>query len=236
MAEYPDNCVQNLIGGKWWEPEPPGELSRGSVVYSYIQFFSEVPYELVPTRLDPQRHDTAVFTAKPLHAGGRRAAHADLPVAALPRLAGADCYLVNRAKRRPCLVLGGVHRKEIESRLTSGMIKSATHEFLMVAPYFSVGQEGRSGYNPAFVERIMHAQYSRFFWEHLPGERGQESILRFDLMQPVGFHHQAYSPFGYRLSSEALRIIDEWLEWVMYDRDGATVQSFRELMRGFGAN
>ena len=235
MTEYPGDCIQSLTT-TWWEEDTSKVISRGSVVWTYVQFFSEVPFELVPKRADSERHDTATLTARPLYAGGRRSNMEDLPVAALPRLAGADCYIVNRAKRRPCLVLGGVNRKEVERQLTSGMAKSASHEFLMVAPYFSVKQEGRSGYNPAFIERIMHAEYSRFFWEFLPGDWGHESILRFDLMQPIGFHHQAFEHTGYRLSEDALRLTDEWLGWVLYDRDGDGLRSFRDLMAEYSTN
>ena len=234
MADYPDDCIQSLTSS-WWEEDTSKVIARGSVVWTYVQFFSEVPLELASKRVDSDRHDTAILTARPLYASGRRSNHEDLPVAALPRLAGADCYIVNRAKRRPCLVLGGINRREVERRLTSGMINSATHEFLMVAPYFSVGQEGKSGYNPAFVERIKHAEYSRFFWELLPGDWGHESILRFDLMQPVGFHHQAFEHTGFRLSDEALRLTDEWLGWVLYDRDGTDIREYRKIVADFSS-
>lgn len=230
MSDYPTDSIQNMTDA-WWEEDKSKTICRGALVWTYVQFYSQVPCELVAERVEAERHDTAFLTARPLHAGGRRSEACSLPVAGLPRLDGADCYIANRAKKRPCLVLGAVDRKPVAKTLISGMSKSATHEFFLVAPYYSADQQARSGYNPQFVERIMHAEYSRFFWEFLPGNHGHESILRFDQIQPVGLHHQAYDHFGYRLSCEALCLTDEWLNWLLYEKGGENLCAFRELVR-----
>ena len=149
----------------------------------------------------------------------------------LPRLEGAHCYITNRAKKRPCLILGAVDQKAIDRGLTRGMSKSTTHQFFLVAPFFSVEQSARSGYNPEFVERVMYADYRAFFWDILPGARGHDSILRLDQVQPVGLHHQAYKHLGHRLGDEAQAIFDEWLNWVIYSQKSDTIEMFRELLK-----
>ena len=37
------------------------------------------------------------------------------------------------------------------------------------------------------------------------------------------------------LSQEALRLTDEWLGWVLYDRDGAGIRDFREIVADFSS-
>lgn len=230
MSSFPEDSIQNMTD-VWWEEDQTNQICRGAIVWTYVQFFSQVPLELIAERIEADKHDLATLKARPLHAGGRRSDAPSLPVAGLPRLDGADCFIVNRAKKRPCLVLGAVDPQGVDRSLTRGMAKGATHDFFLVAPYFSVEQQGRSGYAPQFVERIRHAAYSRYFWDVLPGREGHESILRFDQVQPVGFHHQAYGHFGYRLSREALCLIDEWMDWIIYGRDGETLYAFRELVQ-----
>jgi hypothetical protein len=202
------------------------------LVLAYVQFFSEIPYELVSERAEAENHQTAFLKMRPLYTAGRRLGEPSLPVAAMPQLQGADCFVANRAKRRPCLVLGAVETHTVDVRITVGMSKQATHEFFLVAPFFSVEQSARSGYNPEFVERIRHARYNRFFWDLLPGPKGHESILRLDQMQPVGFHHQAYDTLGYKLSPNALCLMDEWMNWLLYGQDGENLKAFRGLVEG----
>lgn len=230
MTEYPEDTIQNLAQ-KWWEKDVGKHIGRGALVWAYVQYFSQVPLELVPERSEPENHKTAILNAKPLYAGGRKSAAASLPVAGMPRLEGADCFIANRAKKRPCLVIGAVDQVPVEFSLTYGMTKAATHQFFLVAPYYSTEQAARGGYNPEFVERIMHAEYSRFFWDVLPGSFGHESVLRLDQIQPVGFHHQAYEPCGYKLSREALMLMDEWLNWLIYGVSGENITLFKELIQ-----
>jgi len=151
-VNYPDDCLQ-CLANNWWEKVESKELTRGALVYAHVQFFSEIPIELVPTRDDPYNHDSVVIKAKPLSARSSQPASV-LPVAAFPRLAGADCYLVNRAKRRPCVVIGEIQRSPISKSLIRGMSNHQTAPFVAIAPYYGVEQQARSGYNPEFVERI----------------------------------------------------------------------------------
>jgi hypothetical protein len=48
----------------------------------------------------------------------------------------------------------------------------------------------------------------------LPAPGSTESLIRFDQAMPVGWHHNAYEQTGYRLSDEALALLDDWLRWL----------------------
>lgn len=230
MSDFPTDSIQSMTD-VWWEEDQSKTICRGALVWNYVQFYSQIPYELYAERIEAEDHKTAFLKARPLHTGGRKSESAPLPVAGLPLLEGADCFIANRAKRRPCLVLGAVDHKAIDKKWGKSMASSMKHEFFLVAPYFSVEQQGRAGCPPEFTERIMHAEYSRFFWEFLPGQYGHESVLRLDQIQPVGFHHQAYDHFGFKLSAAALKLVDEWLNWLIYEHPGEDLKAFRDMVR-----
>jgi len=230
MSDYPENCIQYLEP-EGWQRDQENTLCRGSLVETYVQFYSSIPLELVAKRAEAERHDLVEVEARPLQAEGRRSVADKLPVAGLPNPDGAHCYLVNRAKKRPCLVLGAIEQEAVLPRLTRGMSKWKSHSFFLVAPFFGVEQAGRDGYNPAFVDRIMQTDYRAFFWDKLPGSGDFGSILRLDQIQPIGFEHQAYRHLGYRLSDNAQCIMDEWLDWLLYNRDGKQIAEFREFIK-----
>jgi hypothetical protein len=231
MSEYPENCIQYMAPEEWWREDVDKKLCRGSLIETYVQFYSSIPLELVAERLESEKHDRATLKARPLHAGGRRGLAESLPVAGLPRLAGAQCYITNRAKKRPCLVLGAIDQQTVNRELTSGMSKWKSHLFFLVAPFFGVEQVARDGYNQEFVDRIMQADYRSFFWDKLPKAGGLGSILRLDQIQPVGFEHPSYTHRGYKLSPSALCIMDEWLDWLVYNRPGKEISEFSDLIK-----
>jgi hypothetical protein len=231
MSEYPENCIQYMAPEDWWQEDAGKTLCRGALVETYVQFYSSIPLELVAERAEKDRHDRALVKAQPLHAEGHQTVAASLPVAGLPRLDGAHCYIVNRAKKRPCLVLGAIEQEAVHPKLTRGMSKWKSHLFFLVAPFFGVEQVARDGYNPEFVDRIMQADYRAFFWDQLPKAGGLGSILRLDQIQPVGFEHPAYKHCGYRLSPSALCIMDEWLDWLIYNRDGKQIADYRDFIK-----
>lgn len=234
MSDYPENCIQ-FLEPDWWVKDESNTLCRGALVETYVQFYSSIPLELVSERSEATQHDRAEVKARPLHVGGRRATASAVPVAGLPGLAGAHCYLVNRAKKRPCLVLGAIEQEAVNPRLTRNMSKWKSHLFFLVAPFFGVEQVGRDGYNPEFVDRIMQADYRAFFWDKLPGSGDFGSILRLDQIQPVGFEHQSFRHFGCKLSDNAQCIMDEWLDWLLYNRDGEVISDFRDLIKSVEA-
>ncbi|MDD4735561.1 MAG: hypothetical protein PHP44_05590 [Kiritimatiellae bacterium] len=231
MTEYPQNCIQYMAPEDWWQEDSGKTLCRGALVETYVQFYSSIPLELVSERSEATQHNRAEVIARPLHADGRRSVASAVPVAGLPNLAGAHCYIVNRAKKRPCLVLGAIEQEEIHPRLTRGMSKWKSHLFFLVAPFFGVEQVARDGYNPEFVDRIMQADYRAFFWDQLPKAGGLGSILRLDQIQPVGFEYQAYKHWGYKLSPSAQCIMDEWLDWLIYNHDGKQIAEYRDFIK-----
>jgi len=53
-------------------------------------------------------------------------------------------------------------------------------------------------------------------WDKLPiSEKGMDSIIRFDHIQPVGRSQDSIAYTDYSLSERALLLMDEWLEWLI---------------------
>jgi len=230
MIEYPDNCIQSWVRGKWWEPDESKTICRGSLVQVYVQFFSQVPFQLSVKRVVDRGHDKAFVQIHPLFTKGKRPETASLPVAGFPHLEGADCFIANRAKRRPCLVLGALDQKSFDKTWESIIPKAAKSRYFLVAPYFSTDPDGRAGYPSDFIERVQQAVYPRFFWDTLPAEDGHASILRLDQIQPVGFHQQAFDPLGYRLSEEACGYVNEWFQWLVTGQETEVISSFKGIL------
>ena len=228
MSDFPEDSIQYLAP-KWWTPATSTALCRGALVLAHSQYFSQIPVEIYPERVDAEDHHTAYLRARPLRADSRRLPEQDLPVAGLPRLEDADAWAAFRVKKRPCLILGCVEFEAIEGRLVAGMPKHKTHEFVLAAPYYSVSHEGISSYNAPFCDYVRHAKFSRFFWDNLPSPCGRESILRLDHAQPLGLHYQSYSHTGFCIDEKAMPIMDEWLAWFLFGIDGKEIAAFREL-------
>ena len=229
MHSYPQDSIQ-FLANAWWQPSETETIQRGSLVWAYIPFFSQIPVEIVSDRAQPEIHETAHLQARPLYANDRRPTMSSLPVAGLPRLEGADCYLAFRAKKRPCLVVGSVQKDQLPESITRGMTKSHGHAFTLITPYYSVEQKGRAGYTMEAAERIRHAGLNSLFWDILPFGDGHESILRLDQTQPLGLHHQVCEPAKFALSPEALEIVDQWLGWMLHESPPKIITDFRDLV------
>ena len=107
----------------------------------------------------------------------------------------------------------------VEDTYRLGMPKKSTAPVVLAAPYYGADKDGkRAGYNAELVDRIRHAKYAQFFVDSLPIGGPKESILRLDHLQPVGTHYNSYELSGYKLSEDALKIMDEWLHWLIYSR------------------
>jgi len=91
---------------------------------------------------------------------------------------------------------------------------------MLVAPYYGVAPSAkRAGWSPKFVERIKACEYPQYMWELTPLKKPpEESVLRFDHIQPVSLDSNAYESTDYCLSAEGKEIIFEWLDWFLYDR------------------
>ena len=138
-----------------------------------------------------------------------------LPVAALPTPAG-EVHLLQRAKRRPVLVVS-VGGPDVPHAFRVGAARWPTVPTILVAPYYGVDPDGtRGGWPAPFVTRIRRCEYPHYLWDRLPLPGGPaESILRLDHLQPVGRHTNAYELTPFRLSDEALELVDAWLAWLL---------------------
>lgn len=162
----------------------------------------------------PDVHDTAKLEIAPLRMKDKRSKE-DLPVAAMT-LHAREIWTAYRAKKRPCLVLG-TNSPVVDKALRRGMPKRSTAPVVTAAPYYGADKDGsRAGYNSELVERIRHAEYPQFFWDKLPIPGPEESILRLDHMQPVGTHYNSYELTEYKLSADALDLMDDLLNWLIW--------------------
>ncbi len=97
-------------------------------------------------------------------------------------------------------------------------------------PYYGAEHNNRrAGYNPKFVEAIRHCEYPQFFWDKLPVTGVDESILRFDHIRPIGAHYNSYSMTEYYLSEDAMSIMDDMIEWLIFGK--VQEDSFLSLYR-----
>lgn len=56
--------------------------------------------------------------------------------------------------------MAGVEPTRVTDMDARGQPKWSVAPFAIAAPFYSADQDGRAGYNPAFVERIRHAPTS----------------------------------------------------------------------------
>ena len=213
---YPEDCLQSVIKpAEWWVENRDATICRGSLLFAFVPHIDQVPYTVAPVgRQEAERHDSAVLRVEPLRIKQPRR-RTDLPVAAMSLNSG-ELWVAYRAKKRPCLVMGS-DTPIVNKTLTRGMPNLSTAQTVLVAPFYGADQDGtRAGYKPEFVERVRHCEYPQFFWDCLPIPGPQESILRLDHLQPVGTHHNSYELSEWKLSDEALIVLDELATWLIW--------------------
>jgi len=220
---YPDECVQQLLGCKWWIEDESAKLQRGSLITACLPQVTQVPWRIVPIGRpeDPREHGQATVRIEPFHISSAPVG-ASLPVAVFPGYPGGE-FLVLRSKKRPAVVIA-TPGNEIPVPLQRGGAKWQYAPTLLVAPYFgAAATESRAGWSPALVERIRKCEYPQYVWDILPGHKGEESILRLDHLQPVGDSASSITIEPFRMSDDATRVLDDWLWWYFtgtYDKDG----------------
>lgn len=230
---YPDDSVPNLCGA-WWEKTDEARLEYGRLVKAFLPHVDQQPSVLVAQgRTDPEAHEQADFEIQPLRRN-LPPPEAYLPVAGLPTYEG-EVRIIQRAKKRPALVLSGPGA-EVESRLRTGAARYQTNRSVLVAPYYGADRSGRrGGFNPEFVQRIRRAEYPQYAWDSLPIGGSSESILRLDHIQPLGENAQAMELTPYRLTADAAEVIEEWLSWFrtgVLPEDGVLTYFRGEMSRG----
>jgi len=212
---FPEDSLQGLFDN-WWEKHPDSNLERGCLIRAFLPHVDQTPYSFKPLgRSDPKEHSNADIIIEPLTIN-QRFTSTPLPVAAMTQ-SDSELWAAYKAKRRYCIVLGNVNATPIEKQLTRGKPNSSTAPTILVAPFYGVATKtSRAGYNPVFVERVRHCEYPQFHWDILPIPRGEESILRLDHTQPIGAHYKSYEQTGFKLSEEAMSLLDDQFSWLFY--------------------
>lgn len=234
--EFPDDWIQSLCDGAWWTRTEKPMLDRGRLIKTFIAHVDQEPQVLVVEgRTDPTAHAKANYRVEPLNikAPARRPS---IPVAALPEDKG-ERRVVYKGKVRPALVLA-TEATEVERDIVSGGARWQTAKTLLVAPYYGADRDGsRGGWNPKFVDRIKRGTYPQYVCDKLPIGGPSESILRLDQLQAVGKSSNAIEVTDYKLSENALAMIDEWLDWHLRGGlpENGVLLPARELLIGVAA-
>lgn len=103
---YPDISIQSAITpSSWWIEEDSKGLQRGRLIRAFLPHVDQVPYTLIPIgRAQATEHKEVTVRIEPLRIKKPRP-HITLPVAGMPPYPG-EVRIVQRAKKRPALVLG----------------------------------------------------------------------------------------------------------------------------------
>jgi hypothetical protein len=231
--KYPENSIQAFVD-QWWIIDNDKSYERGRLIQAYLPHIDQISYQLIATgRKEPTDHHCAHVKIEPLNIKKKPPKKSILPVAALPIYKN-EIFLVNRAKKRPAIIISGWGH-DIDKRLTLGKPKWQTAPNIIVAPYYGVDEGGeRAGFSDEFISRVQSCEYSQFFWDKLPFERGTtESILKINNLQPVGFHHNNIEMTDYRLSKDAMEILlNSWLNWFIHgylDKESVLAYFIKEM-------
>lgn len=212
---YSEATVQALTtDGKWWVTQDDSKLHRGSLIQCFVPHVCQTPFVFEPIgRKHPTEHGTADVRVTALKVD-QPLKQLELPVAGMTTNHG-EVWAAYRAKRRPCLVLS-VEHPAVSKELTHGKPSHATAPTMVVAPFYGIARkEGRAGYHDDLISRAIRCEYPQFLVDWLPMVGGEQSLLRFDQMQPVGRHYHSYKLLNFRLSDEALKVMDGWIEWLV---------------------
>ena len=110
----------------------------------------------------------------------------------------------------------GAGGPDIPRELRAGAARWQSAPTILVAPYYGADPGGtRGGFRAEFVNRIRRCEYPQYLWDKLPLEGTSESILRLDHLQPIGRHPNAYEHTSHCLGAPAVRILDDWLTWLL---------------------
>lgn len=206
---YPEDCFHSVCEyTDWWERSEDTEIKRGELISVHVPYVNSQPYRLIPLgRETPTEHTQADYAVEP-HDAARPPRIPPLPVAGLA-LNENEIYYAYRAKDRPVIVLstGGV---PLARRDRVGTARWRTTETLTVVP-----SSRAVGWRPELVTRIRHCEWPQYMWDLLPHTRDTESVLMFGQIQVVGKDFRAFRKLGYRLSEEALAVVDDWLGWFL---------------------
>lgn len=214
---YPEDCIQSIISpSKWWIKNDENKICRGALIYACVPHVDQIPYMFIPIgRKEANNHHEATVKVTQLKIN-QPLKQVPLPVAAMPNMEN-EVWAAYRAKKRPCLVLRS-NFTHVDPNLKRGKPRHSTAPTITIAPYYGADENGqRSGYTQAFRQRVMHCEYPQFLWDKLPtNNQPKESILRLDHIMPYGANTNSYNLSSYKLSEDAIKIIDDLLIWNTY--------------------
>lgn len=211
---YPDETLQGFVDpSPWWVRDDGKKICRGRLCWAFVPFISQTPLTLEPVgRTQPTAHHEANAKIEPLQVRQTRKMNI-LPVAALPLLTN-ELYTVYKAKKRPCLILGD-GCSDFPGELCRDRPSWQVAHTVIVAPFFGIDSSaGRAGFPPGLVKRVKKCEFPQFFWDTLP-HTGKESMMLLMQAQPIGKHEDSIECTPYKLSTEALCVMDEWLHWAL---------------------
>jgi hypothetical protein len=211
---YPDISIQSAISpSPWWLHESSRDVRRGRLIWAFLPHVDQVPYKLTPIgRVSATEHQQATVRIEPLRIKQPQP-YITLPVAGMPSYPG-EVRIVQRAKRRPALVLG-LGGLSLPKQMTLRRPVWQVSHTILVAPYYGGMQDGsRAGFPSEFLERVRRCEFPQFMSDLLPIGAG-ESILYLNHIQPLGHHHDSIEPTDFCLSEDAINIMDEWVIWVI---------------------
>ena len=210
----PTDTVQHYVQ-PWWVDDKAPIIRRGRLLRALVPYPEQNPYILAPEGRtdDPTDHKRARFSIEPYRVDGT-AKTKPLPVAALTLWKG-ERFVVARGKVRPVLVISTPGPRPPRS-LTGGLASYQVSPTILVAPYFGATHDGsRGGIPEGLLARFRRAEYPQYVWESLPLGDLRESYLRLDQIFPIGSSPGGYEPTDFRLSDDALKVLDEWVEWLL---------------------
>lgn len=208
--KFPEDSIQDFVGA-WWIKDDSRTIERGRLIQGYVPYIDLKPYTLVAKRVDSEDHKTAKIELTGFDVSKARFLER-LPVAALPLNSG-EMHLVYKGKRRPLLVLF-TGADEIPKALRTGGGRKITAKTMLVAPYCGAKPDGsRGGFQEELVTRIRRCEYPHLMWDRFPGA-STDSILKLDHIQPLGMDKSSCEVSEFRLSDDAIDIIDERLDWL----------------------
>lgn len=221
--------------GPWWESDERETPDRGRLVWAIVPYPDLKPFRIVPVGRgeNPRQHDQADYRIEEFRVGQAIPVVSRLPVAGLPLREG-ETYLVRRGKMRPCVVVATAGTP-VDRTLTRGAAGWQSRSAILLAPCYGADADGaRGGWNDEFVARIQKAEYSQYVWDVLPVSGSSGSILRLDHLFPLGDDPANWRSTKHRLRSDAMKILDEWVEWRitgMLADDGVLNWARRELAK-----
>ena len=210
---YPEISIQSAIRpSPWWIEAESKDPQRGCLIWAFLPHVDQIPYTLTPIgRAQATQHKEATVRIEPLRIKQPKA-HIALPVAGMPSYPG-EVRIIQRAKRRPALILGE-GGFSLPKEITQGRPGWQISPTILVAPYYGGEQNGtRAGFPPLFLERVRRCEFPQFISELLPIGMG-DSILYLNHIQSIGKHHDSIELTKFRLSEDAMAIMDEWITWI----------------------